>query len=264
MHAPTPKLTPIESPALATEGIVHAFFTRAGGVSTGIYSGLNTGIGSVDERENVLENRARAMRHLGVSPTNLAAPYQVHGTDTVVIEKAWPAGERPKADAVVTKTTRIAVAVGTADCGPVLIADANARVVGAAHAGWKGALAGILESAVEAMEGLGADRTRMVAALGPTISADAYEVGPDFVERFIAADADNNRFFRPSGRNGHALFDLPGYIVARLRGTGVAQVHDLGLCTYSDPERFFSYRRSVHRKEPDYGRLLSAIALIEN
>jgi YfiH family protein len=261
MHGPAPRIAPIEAPMLALPGIRHAFFTRSGGVSSGLYAGLNTGIGSRDLRENVLENRRRVASYLGAHC--IVTPYQVHGTDTVVVETAWPAGKGPKADAVVTKRPGIAVGVGTADCGPVLLADAKARIVGAAHAGWKGALAGVLESAVDAMERMGADRVRMAAVLGPTISPDAYEVGPEFAARFEQAHADNVRFFRPSERPGHAYFDLPAYVISRLKRAGVADVHHVGFCTYQDEKRFYSFRRATHRGEADYGRLLSAIALSE-
>jgi YfiH family protein len=263
MHAPSPKLAPVEAPALALAGIAHAFFTRQGGISTGLYAGLNTGIGSQDERETVLENRARAARHLGAAPDRLATPYQVHGTEAVQVGEAWGPGLGPKADAVVTDRPGLAIGVGTADCGPILFAEPEARIVAAAHAGWKGALTGILESTVAAMERLGAERARIVAVLGPTISVDAYEVGPEFVARFADADPDNTRFFRPSPQAGHAFFDLPAYIVARLQRAGLAAIHDVGLCSYADEARFFSYRRATHRSEPDYGRQLSAIALVE-
>ena len=261
MHAPPPRLAPIEVPLLKIPGIRHAFFTRAGGASHGLYQGLNTGIGSRDDRAAVLENRARASRHLGVEPEHLATPYQVHGSDVVVVESVWGPGLGPRADAVVTHRPDIAVGVGTADCGPILFAEPRARIVAAAHAGWKGALCGILESAVAGMERLGADRGRIVAVLGPTISGRNYEVGPELVSAFVTADRDNKCFFSPSSRRGHAFFDLPAYIVARLRGAGVGAVHDVGQCTYTDAARFYSYRRATHRREADYGRLLSAIAL---
>lgn len=262
MHAPAPRLLPIEVPPLKLPGIRHAFFTRAGGSSNGLYQGLNTGIGSRDDRAAVLENRARAARHLGIEPEHLATPYQVHGSDVVVVGNAWGPGLGPRADGVVTGRPGIAVGVGTADCGPVLLADPEARVVAAAHAGWKGALRGILEAAVAGMERLGARRGKIVAAVGPMISARNYEVGPEVVAAFVDANAENTRFFTPSpARPGHALFDLPAYIVGRLQRAGVGAVHDVGLCTYADAGRFFSYRRATHRGEADYGRLLSAIAL---
>ncbi len=263
MHAPSPRLAPVEAPALLRPGVSHAFFTRHGGVSTGIYAGLNTGTGSDDAREAVLENRARAARHLGAAPDRLATPHQVHGTDAIVVEKAWAPGQGPKADAVITARPGLVVGVGSADCGPVLFADPEARVVAAAHAGWKGALAGVLEATIKGMERLGADRTRIAAVLGPTISAEAYEVGPEFAARFTDDDPDNARFFRPAERADHAYFDLPAYIVARLESTGIAHAGYVGHCTYSDEARFFSYRRATHRGEPDYGRLLAAISLSE-
>jgi YfiH family protein len=209
----------------------------------------------------VLENRSRAARHLGTTLARLATPYQVHGTDAVIVEDVWQPGQGPRADAIVTNRQGIAVGVGAADCGPVLFADAEARVVAAAHAGWKGALAGVLESTVATMERLGAKREHIVAVLGPTISVASYEVGPEFVARFVEADAYHARFFQPSRREGHSMFDLPGYIIARLQAAGVGAASTLGLCTYADEARFYSFRRATHRGEPDYGRLLSAISL---
>jgi YfiH family protein len=252
----------ITHPSLALPGLRHGFFTREGGVSSGIYASLNCGVGSKDERPLVLTNRARATAALGVYPEKLATPYQVHSTETIVVDEAWEAGKGPRADAVVTRRPGIAVGVGAADCGPVLFADAGARVVGAAHAGWRGALAGILESAIDAMEGLGAARRRIVAVLGPSISQANYEVGPDLVSAFETADPASRRFFAAASRPGHSMFDLTGYIVARLQAAGVTAAA-LGLCTYADPERFYSYRRATHLGEPDYGRLLSAIVIAE-
>jgi YfiH family protein len=261
MHAPSPLLAPVEAPELSLPGIRHAFFTRQGGVSTGLYAGLNTGFGSNDDRAAVLENRARAARHLAVAPESLATPYQIHSPEVVVVSEAWGPGLGPKADAVVTSRPGVAVGVGSADCGPVLFADAEAGVVAAAHAGWKGAFTGVLEATFAAMQRLGAKPERTVAVLGPTISAAAYEVGPEFVARFAEAGVETARYFRPSERDGHAYFDLPAYIADRLRAAGIGTVGDVGLCTYSNEARFFSYRRATHRREPDYGRLLSAIAL---
>jgi YfiH family protein len=243
-------------------GIRHGFFTRDGGVSIGIYKSLNCGTGSRDDRALVFKNRSRAAAALGLPPSRLATPYQVHGTHAEIVDIVWPTGQGPKADAVVTNRRGIAVGVGTADCGPVLFADAEARVVGAAHAGWRGALAGILESAIVAMEQLGARRERIVGVLGPMISQRNYEVGRDVIDAFTAADRRNQRFFAPSQRAGHAMFDLPGYIIARLLAAGVV-ADDMRLCTYADPERFYSYRRATHLGEGDYGRLLSAIAIVE-
>jgi YfiH family protein len=252
----------LQAPALAAlAGIRHAFFTRGGGVSDGIYASLNGGPGSEDAPANVSENRARMAAMLGVRPDRFLTAYQVHSPDVVTIERPWTAQERPRADAIVTRTPGLAIGVTTADCGPVLLADQQAGVIGAAHAGWRGAATGILEATVAAMERCGADRARMVAALGPMIRQPNYEVGPELVARFTAEDGTNARFFQPSPRPDHALFDLPGYIAARLARAGVARVEDLGHCTYGDPARFFSYRRSTHHQERDYGRHINAIAL---
>lgn len=247
----------------ALPGIRHGFFTRQGGVSNGIYASLNCGVGSADEREHVLANRSRVTVDLGVAPDQLATPYQVHSPDVVVVEDVWAVGEGPKADAVVTKRPGIAIGVGTADCGPVLFADGEAGVVGAAHAGWKGAFTGVLEATIAAMESLGARRERIVAVLGPTISKAAYEVGPEFRGRFVDATEANATYFTPSDRADHHRFDLPAYIGNRLHAAGLGHVGDLALCTYADPQRFFSYRRTTHAGEPDYGRLLHAISLAE-
>ncbi|MBB4039144.1 hypothetical protein GGR34_000779 [Microvirga flocculans] len=251
----------IQAPALASQPTIrHAFFTRQGGASDGIYASLNGGIGSSDDPANVQENRRRMTQALDVAPHALISVYQVHSPDAVIVEGPWT-GERPKADAMVTATPGLALGITTADCGPVLFADAQARVIGAAHAGWRGAVTGILESTVAAMERLGARRQDIVAVLGPTISQKAYEVGPDFIERFDREAPGHERFLAPAERPGHAMFDLPGFIGARLETAGIGAFTDLGLCTYSDEERFFSYRRTTHRREPDYGRLISAIAL---
>ena len=252
----------IEASALGgINGIQHGFFTRLGGVSTGIYSGLNTGLGSKDDRHAVADNRARACHALGVAPEALATPHQIHSAEAVAVDTPWAPGKGPKADAVVTDRPGIAVGVGTADCGPVLFAEQEAGVVGAAQAGWKGALTGILEATLDRMESLGARRDRIVAVLGPTISNRAYEVGPEFRDRFVKANPGNDTFFRPSDKAGHAMFDLPAYIVLRLRNAGVGQAESLDHCTYEDDQRFYSYRRATHRSEADYGRLLSAIAI---
>jgi hypothetical protein len=244
----------------AVPGLRHAFFTRDGGVSDGIYAGLNGGLGSNDDPAHVAENRRRMAEQMGVAPTHLIGVHQIHSPDALVATGPWPSADRPKADAIVTRNEGLAIGVTTADCGPILFVDPKARVIGAAHAGWKGALTGVLESTVDAMEKLGADRNGMVAAIGPLIRQPSYEVGSEFVERFINADAENALFFLPGGRNGHAMFDLAGFIRMRLENAGILMIDDLGVDTYSD-ERFFSYRRSVHRKEPDYGRHVHAIAL---
>jgi YfiH family protein len=251
----------IQAPALASHsGIRHAFFTRQGGVSDGIYASLNGGIGSSDEPAKVQENRRRMAAALGAKHDALISVHQVHSPDAVIVEGPWR-GERPKADAMVTATPGLALGITTADCGPVLFADAEARVIGAAHAGWRGAVTGVLESTIAAMERLGARRATIVAVLGPTISQKAYEVGPDFIKRFAEEAPGHVRFFKEAEKPDHAMFDLPGFIGARLEAAGVGEFTNLGLCTYSDEERFFSYRRTTHRKEPDYGRLISAITL---
>ena len=252
----------IEAPELAAlPGIRHAFFTREGGVSEGIYTSLNGGIGSSDEPARVAENRRRMAEQLVVPPENLVGVYQVHSADVIPVEGA-PTSERPRADAMVTRTPGLALGISTADCGPVLFADAEAGVIGAAHAGWKGAFSGILDATLSVMERLGAERGRIVAVLGPTISQANYEVGPEFVATFRDDDPDNGRFFRAGEREGRSLFDLPAYIGMRLRAAGVGEFLDLGLCTYADEARFYSYRRATHRSEPDYGRLIAAISLI--
>lgn len=252
---------PVTSPELAAmPGVRHAFFTRQGGVSEGIYASLNGGPGSHDNPAHVAENRLRMTRHLGVSPDNLVSVWQVHSADVLPVTGAW-AGERPKADAMVTTTPGVALGILTADCGPLLFCDPHARVIGAAHSGWKGALGGILEATLAAMERLGAQRGNIAVVLGPTIGPTAYEVGPEFYQRFVGEHAAYARFFRAGAKDGHAMFDLPAFIGYRARAAGAGRFVDLGLCTYSDPERFFSYRRTTHRSEPDYGRLVSAIVL---
>jgi YfiH family protein len=251
----------ITSPKLATlPGLRHAFFNRDGGVSEGIYAGLNGGLGSEDDPAHVAENRRRMAAEIGVAPERFLTVYQIHSADVAVATTPWDADTRPRGDAMVTQVPGLALGVTTADCGPVLFADPKARVIGAAHAGWKGALTGVLEATIEAMEKLGADRTDIVAAIGPLIRQPSYEVGAEFVERFVREDGENSLFFIPSARDGHALFDLGGYIHMRLTRAGVGGIDDTGIDTYPD-EKFFSYRRSVHRGEPDYGRQIHAIVL---
>lgn len=252
----------IEAPLLsALPGIRHAFFTRRGGVSQGIYHSLNGGTGSNDDPAAVAENRARMAEALGVAPSHLLACWQVHSADAVVATEPWTRETAPKADAVVTATPGIAAAISIADCGPILFADPGARVVAAAHSGWKGAVGGIVAGTVARMEELGARRANIRAVIGPLIRQPSYEVGEEFVGRFLAEDKGFARFFAPADRAHHSLFDLPGFIRLRLEQAGVGQVQDLGLDTYTDEERFFSYRRMTHRKEPDYGRLMAAITL---
>jgi YfiH family protein len=251
----------LASPLLsAIPGLRHAFFTREGGVSSGFYGSLNGGLGSDDDPANVAENRRRMAEQMAVTPSHFLSPWQIHSPDAVVAAAPWEAALRPRADAIVTRAEGLAIGVTAADCGPILFVDPNARVIGAAHAGWKGALTGILESTVATMEKLGAERTGIVAAIGPLIRQDSYEVGGEFVERFIQADAENSLFFIPSARAGHAMFDLAGFIRMRLENAGVLMIDDIGVDTYAD-DRFYSYRRSVHRSEPDYGRHVHAIAL---
>src|SRR5499426_3469803 len=245
----------------ALAGIRHAFFTRDGGVSDGVYASLNGGPGSDDAPARVAEDRSRMAAALGVAPDRLLTAYQIHSPDVVTIDRPWEPQARPRADAIVTRAGGLAVGITTADCGPVLLADATAGVVGAAHAGWRGAATGVLEATIAAMERCGADRARVAVALGPTIRQPNYEVGPEFVSRFLVANATNERFFRPSATPQHALFDLPGYIAARLAAAGMRPIEDLGRCTYADATRFFSYRRSTYRNERDYGRHVNAIAL---
>jgi hypothetical protein len=251
----------LQAAILALPGIRHGFFTRAGGISTGVYESLNAGIGSNDVAAHVAENRARMAAALGVAPGNFITAYQIHSPQVIVAEQPWPTQARPRGDGIVTRVEGLAIGVSTADCGPVLLADAEARVIGAAHAGWRGALGGIVEATVEAMERLGATRARVRAALGPMIRQRNYEVGPDLIAQFRGNDADSEKFFAPASRDGHALFDLAGYIGARLARAGIGQVEDLGRCTYADPAQFFSFRRATHRAEADYGRHVNAIVL---
>lgn len=252
----------IESPDLSSfPRVRHAFFTREGGVSAGLYASLNGGLGSADDAAAVATNRARMAAELGVAADGLVSLHQIHSPTAILATAPWARDDRPKADGVATATPGIALAIATADCGPVLFADAQAGVVGACHAGWQGAFRGILEATLARMEELGAQRNAIVAVLGPTIGPGSYEVGPEFVARLVEADARNRDLFRDSDRAGHAFFDLPAYIGRRMEAANVASFASLGLCTYADEARFYSYRRSTHRAEPDYGRLVSAIAL---
>jgi purine-nucleoside/S-methyl-5'-thioadenosine phosphorylase / adenosine deaminase len=242
------------------DGIRHGFFTRQGGVSTGIYGSLNCGLGSRDDAENVRQNRALVAQTLGVAPDHLLTPYQIHSATVVVVDKAWE-GEAAEADALVTRTPGLAIGALTADCAPVLFCDTKARVIAAAHAGWRGALSGIAEATVAAMEELGASRERILAVIGPSISQRAYEVGAEYVDRFIAEEPTSSVFFMTDDSSGEPHFDLSGYVAERLCRAGVGTISDLGLCTYCDETRLFSYRRSQHHGEDDYGRQISAIVL---
>ncbi len=236
----------------------HGFFTRKGGASSGVFSGLNCGLGSSDQAEVVQINRARVAEAMQVAPDHLVTVYQVHSPDVQVVEA--PLEAAPQVDAMVTAKTGLALAILTADCQPVLFADPEAGVIGAAHAGWRGALDGVLEATVDAMENLGAQRGNIQAVIGPSISQAAYEVGPEFIDAFLDQDADNSRFFA-NGEGDRYQFDLTGYGVHRLRSAGIGHAEWTRHCTYSDPDRFFSYRRATHAKEADYGRLISAIRL---
>jgi len=244
----------------AERGVAHGFFARTGGVSQGIYQGLNCGLGSDDDRTAVLENRRRAAERLGVTSDRLLTLYQVHSPDVVTVTEPWEPGDGPKADGMVTRVKGIALGILAADCTPILFADGEAGIIGACHAGWKGALAGVADATVAAMEALGASRRRITAAIGPTIRQVCYEVGAEFRDRFVAVAPDNAVWFRPGRADGKFHFDLPGYLARRLESTGIAGIEDCEICTYSD-SRFFSYRRATHRGESDYGRNLSAIVL---
>ncbi len=251
----------LRAQTLAPPGLAHAFFTRRGGVSTGLYDSLNGGVGSRDAPAAVRDNRARMAAALGLGADRLAIPYQVHSPDVTTISSPFAPQARPRCDALVTATPGLALGVTGADCGMILFADRQARVVAAAHAGWKGALAGVIEATVAAMARLGARPEGVGAALGPCIAQRSYEVGPEFVAAFAAADAGSARFFAPSVNPPRAMFDLNAYIAERARRAGVGRFEDLGLDTYADEDRFFSFRRATHRKEADYGRLVAAIAL---
>jgi YfiH family protein len=239
----------------------HGFFTRDGGVSQGIYATLNCGLGSNDSPDSVRENRIRAMQMIDQPPGALVTLYQAHTADVVVVDQPWE-GQGPQADAMVTTRPGIALGILTADCAPVLLADGKAGVIGAAHAGWKGALAGVLENTVAAMTRLGARPAEMVAAVGPCIAQRSYEVGPDFPAPFLAQSDDNEQFFAPRApRPGHFLFDLAAYAARRLALAGVAQIIRTPCDTCQEASRFYSYRRATLRGEPDYGRQLSAIVI---
>jgi purine-nucleoside/S-methyl-5'-thioadenosine phosphorylase / adenosine deaminase len=251
----------ITSDALDTDGIRHAFFTRKGGVSEGLFASLNCGFGSGDAEASVIENRRRAAAALDLAAEQLVTCHQVHSPQVVVVERPWRREDRPRADAMVTRVSGVALGILSADCAPVLFADPAARIVGAAHAGWRGAVGGVLEATVAAMTKLGATPQGISATVGPCIAQASYEVGPEFPAPFLADDAANAAFFVPAPRAGHFLFDLPGYVARRLARLGLARVARTGGDTAAEPERFFSYRRSCLRREPDYGRGLSAIAL---
>ena len=247
----------IEAEALKCSGAIrHGFFTREGGYSSGIFASLNCGFGSGDDKPTVSRNRSVVSASLGTD--HLLTAWQWHSADAIAANATWDVHAPPKADAIVTSTPGIAIGILTADCAPVLFADPSAGVIGAAHAGWKGALAGVTDSTIAAMEKLGARRDHILAVIGPTISQASYEVGPDFPGRF-----ETKRFFKPSTKKDHYMFDLPGYLNERLKNQNIASVTVLDLCTYRDEDRFFSYRRATHRGEAQYGRQVSAITLMD-
>ena len=250
--------TPVFPPA----NIAHGFFTRAGGVSSGLYQSLNCGPGSDDRPEDVAENRQRVARHLSGRDAPLATMYQIHSNKVVITDKAFTAGSLPHADALVTNTKGLVLGVLTADCAPVLLADSKAGVIAVAHAGWRGALAGVCEETVKSMETLGADRKNIKAAIGPCIGKDFYEVGLNFFEHFMSTNLDYKKFFGP-GKRDKFYFDLASFVKLRLEGAGVKGVYTIALDTYREREKFFSYRRMCHREEADYGRQISAIYLPE-
>jgi YfiH family protein len=254
-------LTPILSPSLNLPGIRHGFFTRDGGISEGLYAGLNCGLGSHDDPAQVLENRARVARHLGGARPEVLTVYQIHSGTAVRANGPIPRDALPKADAVVTSVPGLVIGILTADCTPVLFADPEAKVVGAAHAGWRGAVAGIVEATIVEMERAGARRDRIRAAIGPTISQPAYEVGPEFESEVIGLDAANRDFFTAAGPGRKARFDLPRFVERRLGRLSLATIDRVSPCTYADESKFFSFRRTTHRSEPDYGRQISAIVV---
>jgi polyphenol oxidase len=248
-------------PRLDDSRVKHAFFTRRGGVSSGSFQSLNCGFGSGDKSDSVTRNREIAMARLGLPADRLATCYQIHSASVVTVESPWPREAAPRADGMVTRVPDIALGILTADCAPILFHDPVARVIGAAHGGWRGALTGIVEATVEQMEALGAVRSRIRAGIGPCIAQSSYEVGPEFPRQFLAEEAASTCYFAPASRRGHFMFDLPSYIDHRLARAGIAIVERNGHDTVAEDDRFFSYRRACLRGEPAYGRGLSAIVL---
>lgn len=251
----------IETHELKCPGVAHGFFGRQGGHSRGIFASLNCGLGSGDDRETVVRNREVVAKALGGRESHIVTTHQVHSAEAIIVTKPWPHNDRPKVDGMVTNVPGLILGTLTADCAPVLFSDCKAGVIGCAHAGWKGALTGITESTVLKMEKLGAKRENIVAVLGPTISKAAYEVGPEFIQRFVDASSGNKIYFTDSVKKGHHMFDLPAYLVARMKTFGIGIVIDCGHCTYKRAEDYFSYRRATHAGEPDYGRQIAAITL---
>ena len=263
-ETPADPLMVFQDESLKSPGIAHGFFARQGGYSSGIYTSLNCGNGSEDSPKCVSKNQGRVADYLGVASDALLTLYQVHSNETLEVVEPWTGADRPKADAMVTNTPGLALGVLTADCAPVLFANPEAKVIGAAHAGWQGAISGVIENTVKAMNTLGAETQSITAVIGPCIGQLNYQVGPEFRDRFVSADAHYEIFFIPSNdstRKDHWQFDLKGFVESRLITAGVQAVSTIGLCSYAIPENFFSYRRSTHLKEPDYGRNISAIAL---
>lgn len=255
-------LTPFQADCIAIHsGVRHGFFTRQGGVSTGLYKSLNCGAGSNDDRVAVIENRARVAEHLQSPLGDVQTLYQVHSARALIVDTLKAREELPEADALVTRTRGVPIGVLTADCSPVLFFDPEAKVAGAAHAGWKGALGGVLEATVEAMESLGATRQHIRAAIGPTISQQAYEVGPEFEAQFLAQDPSFSRFFKRTKKDSRPHFDLPALVHHRLQSAKLAIIERCAPCTYANESLFYSYRRATHRKEADYGRQISAIVV---
>jgi YfiH family protein len=254
---------PFRARALESPGIRHGFFGRKGGVSEGLYDSLNCGLGSKDAREAVTENRARVAFALGGKPDRLVTGYQVHSPDVAHVETPWRPGDAPKVDGLVATKAGIVLGVLAADCAPILFADPGARIIGAAHAGWRGAVGGVLDATVNTMVRLGARAASIRAVVGPCIGKDSYEVGPEFPAPFIAENPGNSDFFRPARREGHFMFDLSGYVGRRLERLGLGTVELLQRDTCAESDSFFSYRRSCLRKEADFGRGLSAITLAE-
>lgn len=241
--------------------IRHGFFDRSGGTSPGLYSSLNCGLGSGDDKDIVLNNRATVAAHLKLAPPQLITTYQHHSADVITVTNPWSIADAPMADGMVTNVSNIGLGILTADCAPVLFADTKSRVIGAAHAGWRGAVAGVTDNIITAMEKLGSQRSAIVAVIGPAISQSAYEVGPEFIDSFLAQDPAHQQFFTPSSREKHCMFDLPGYLIQRLERANVAAVSSVEKCTYALEDQFFSYRRATHRGEEDYGRQISVITL---
>lgn len=239
----------------------HGFFTRRGGHSSGLFASLNCGYGSNDDAATIARNRAQVAKSLGLTPQSLLTVHQVHSAQVVTVDGPWDRAKAPRADGMVTRRAGLALGVLTADCAPILFADQNARVIGAAHAGWRGALAGVGDAVISAMTEIGAARASITAAIGPSISRQAYEVGHELFNEYMVHDPENGRFFTAAAREGHYMFDLTGYIAARLAQAGLKSVETIDACTYLSEDAYFSYRRATHREQPDYGRQISAIAL---